>query len=124
MNKMESGVIILGHGSKAPEALETLKRIAEMVKSALHGAEVEIASLQFNKPDLPEAIEATVAKGAKRIVIIPLFLYNGIHMQEDIPAVINEMKEKYPGLEIVMAKNLGADNRIVDVLLDRIKEVS
>ncbi len=121
---MSKGIIILGHGSKASEALETLKRIAEMVKVALGDGSVEIASLQFNKPDLPEAIDTLAGKGIKKIVIIPLFLYNGIHMQEDIPAVIAEMTAKYPGLEVVLAKNLGADNRIVDVLMDRIKEVS
>ncbi|ADG82415.1 sirohydrochlorin chelatase [Thermincola potens] len=121
---MDRGIIILGHGSKAPEALETLKKIAEMVRVSLGDGIVEIASLQFNKPDLPEAIQTVIAKGARKVIIIPLFLYNGIHMQEDIPAVIAEQKDKNPGVEIVLAKNLGADDRIVGVLLDRIKEVS
>jgi len=121
---MQQAIIVLGHGSKAPEALETLKRYGDMVKKASGVEIVEVASLQFNKPDLPEAIGAAVNRGARKIVIVPLFLYNGIHMQEDIPAVIEEERAKNPGLEIVLASNLGADNRIVDIVLDRIREVS
>ncbi|MDA8233486.1 MAG: hypothetical protein M0Z31_01505 [Clostridia bacterium] len=55
---------------------------------------------------------------------MPFFLYFGIHLQEDIPEILKEEKAKYPGVEIVMASNLGADIRLVDILLDRIKEVS
>jgi sirohydrochlorin ferrochelatase len=121
---MKQAIIILGHGSKAPEALDTLKKYGEMVKLASGSEILEIASLQFNKPDLPETLSSVIAQGAQKVVIVPLFLYNGIHMQEDIPAVIAEEKAKNPGLEIVLANNLGADNRIVEIVLDRIGEVS
>lgn len=121
---MKMGVIVLGHGSKAPQALETLKEYGEMVKTASSCEIVEIASLQFNKPDLPEALDGVIAQGAKKIVIVPFFLYNGIHMQEDIPAVIRQEKEKFPDVDIVLANHLGADPRLVDIVLERIEEVS
>lgn len=121
---MKKAIIVLGHGSKAPQALETLKKYGEMVQAASGAEIVEVASLQFNKPDLPEALETVIKKGADRVVIVPLFLYNGIHMQEDIPAVIAEEKAKNPSVEIVLADNLGADNRIVEIVIDRIKGVS
>lgn len=121
---MKMGVIVLGHGSKAPQALETLKKYGEMVKLKSRCEIVEIASLQFNRPDLPEAIETAIAQGADKIVIVPFFLYNGIHMQEDIPAVIQQVKSKNPGVEIVLANHLGADHRLVEIVLERIEEVS
>lgn len=121
---MKKAIIVLGHGSKAPQALITLKRYGELVKTASGCEIVEIASLQFNKPDLPEALDTVISQGATRIIIVPLFLYNGIHMQEDIPAVIAEEKAKNPSVEITLADNLGADNRIVDIVMDRIKGVS
>ena len=121
---MKNAIVILGHGSKAPEALETLKRYGELIKAASGYEIVEIASLQFNKPDLPEALKTVINQGADKVVIAPLFLYNGIHMQEDIPAVIAEEKAKNPSVEIILADNLGADKRIVDIVIDRIKGVS
>ncbi len=121
---MKTAILVLGHGSKAPQALETLKRYGEMVKSASGCEIVDVASLQFDKPDLPEGIRNVVSQGAEKVVIVPLFLYNGIHMQEDIPQVLAEEKVKYPSVEIVLAENLGADNRIVEIVMDRVKEVS
>lgn len=121
---MKTAIIVLGHGSKAPEALETLKRYGEMVKLASGSEIVEVASLQFNKPDLSETLDTVISQGVDRVVIVPLFLFNGIHMQEDIPNVIAGEKAKNPGVEIILANNLGADNRIVDIVLDRIREVS
>jgi len=121
---MKMGIIVLGHGSKAPQALETLKKYGEMVKTKSRCEIVEIASLQFNRPNLPEAIQKAVSLGAGKIVIVPFFLYNGIHMQEDIPEVIACEKANNPGVEFVLANHLGADHRLVDIVLDRIKEVS
>jgi len=121
---MKTGIIILGHGSKAPQALELLKKYGEMVKSQSSYDIVEIASLQFNKPDLPEAINQAAGAGADKIIVVPFFLYKGIHMQEDIPEVLSREKEKYEGLEIILANHLGTDHRLVDIVIDRIEEVS
>lgn len=121
---MSVGIIVLGHGSKAPEALQILKNYGEMVKVACGCEIVEIASLQFNQPDLPAAIGTVCQTGVSKIIIVPFFLYNGIHLQEDIPAVLAEEKIKYPGVEIVLANHLGADHRLVEIVIDRIKEVS
>ncbi|WP_418790318.1 sirohydrochlorin chelatase [Phosphitispora sp. TUW77] len=121
---MKTGIIILGHGSRAAEALEQLKKYGEMLKSEASYDIVEIASLQFNQPDLPEAIKKVVDAGADKIIIVPFFLYKGVHMQEDIPEVLEGEKAKYPGLEIVMTNHLGTDRRLVEIIIDRIEEVS
>lgn len=121
---MKNAVVILGHGSKANEALDILKKYGEMVKLAGQFDIVEIASLQFNQPDLPAALKTVINMGAKRVVIVPLFLYNGIHVQEDIPALLAEEQAKNAGIEFVLTDNLGLDKRIVDIVLERIREVS
>ena len=121
---MKNAVIVLGHGSKAPQALETLNKHRDMIKMKSCCEIVEVASLQFNKPDLPEALSEVIRQGATKIVIVPFFLFFGIHMQQDIPEVIAIEKAKNPGVEIVLANHLGADHRLVDIVIDRIKEVS
>ncbi|MHB8172268.1 MAG: sirohydrochlorin chelatase [Thermincolia bacterium] len=121
---MKNGIIIMGHGSKAPQALEILQAVGNKVQQTLGGFKVEVASMEFNKPDIPEAVANLVNQGVEKIVMVPFFLYFGIHLQEDIPQIIDEEKAKHPGVEIVLAGNLGADTRLVDILLDRIKEVS
>lgn len=36
---------------------------------------------------------------------------------------LEKKKEKYPGLKIKFAKSIGYDDRIVDIILERAKEV-
>lgn len=121
---MKTGIIVLGHGSKAPQALETLKGIKEMVAAELPGFEIEVASMEFNHPDLSEAVTNLVDKGMNRIIIAPFFLFYGIHMQEDIPELIEQERVKYPQVELILAGHLGSDGRLAAILTDRIREVS
>lgn len=121
---MKSAVIVLGHGSKAADALETLTKYGNMIRNEGGFDILEIASLQFNQPDLPTSIRRVIELGAKRIIIAPLFLYNGVHIQEDIPEVVAEEQAVHPDVEILLADSLGLDPRIANIVLERIKEVS
>jgi len=122
---MKTAIIILSHGSRLPEAQATLQRITSMVSSGIDEKFiVEGAALQFNQPDLPAAIAGAAEQGARQIVVVPLFLYRGLHMQRDIPEILIEQKNRYPGIKISMAEHIGADPRLLDIIMDRVREVS
>lgn len=122
---MKTGIIILSHGSRLPEAQATLQRITALVSSGVDESFiVDGAALQFNQPDLPTAISRVVERGAKQVVVVPLFLYLGLHMQRDIPEILAEEKNRYPGVRISMAEHIGADPRLLDIIMDRVREAS
>lgn len=122
---MKTGIIILSHGSRLPEAQATLQRITAMVSAGVEERFiVEGAALQFNQPDLPAAIARVVEKGARQVVVVPLFLYLGLHMQRDIPEILAEERNRYPGVQISMAEHIGADPRLLDIIMDRVREAS
>lgn len=121
---METGVIVLAHGSKRQETKETFQKILDMLKAKGDFAIVEEAYLQFCKPDLEDAISKLVNQGIFHIVVVPYFLFKGLHNTEDIPAELAEMRKIYPQLEISFGEPLGADPRLADILVERIKEVN
>lgn len=119
---MKIGVILLGHGSRLPEAQSSIHKMVDMVTSTVgDGFLVESAALQFNQPDLPAAIARIVKRGAKQVVVVPLFLYWGQHMQRDVPDTLAAEKLKYPGIEFTMSEYIGADPRILDIIIDKIR---
>jgi len=118
----EEGVILLAHGSQSPRAEEGLQEIASQVKERLGGSQVILAFLQFNRPNLPEAIASAVAEGMKKIVVVPFFLAPGVHVRKDIPGELDHARAKYPGVEILFSRPLLPDARIAEILLDRIWE--
>lgn len=121
---MDTGLVLLGHGSRAAvdEANQVLLRLAEMVRGKAGFARLETAFMnpKARRQSLAEAVEKMIREGAERIIVAPVFLSNGLHMQQDIPAEITRLKQKYQ-VEIRLAAHLGADPRIAEVIADRIR---
>ncbi|MFZ5632394.1 MAG: sirohydrochlorin chelatase [Bacillota bacterium] len=120
---MKTGVILLSHGSRLPEAQKTLKELVEQVKAGGNFDLVTGASLQFNRPDLQTAVAQTVSAGMDRVIVAPLFLYMGMHMKKDIPEILDEERKKYPHVRFDMTGNIGADRKLAEILLERIGKV-
>ena len=112
----ETGVIILAHGSRNEgEVSEIVSEVSRMVKAWLP-PEIEVvgAAMQFNHPDLGEAIELFVEQGIKRVVIMPYFLFQGIHPTRDIPSRIGVIRQTNPEVELVLANTLGVDKHLIN----------
>lgn len=118
---MSKGIILLGHGSRREQANEVLLKFVEMVKETSAGETVGGAFLQFTSPGLEEALEKQVQGGVKDITVVPVFLFNGIHLVEDIPEILQKERSRYPGVTVRMTLPLGADPRIGEIIQDRVK---
>ncbi len=117
-----TAAIILGHGSRAPQAIAEVYDLARQVKEAGIYDPVEVAFMARSKPSLAESIDKAVTQGARRIVVVPLFLTEGIHVTQDIPEILAAVKKQHRNVEILYAAKLGPDKRIAEILLDRIAE--
>lgn len=118
---MKTEIMLLGHGSRRKEANESLIEVARKVGEILN-REVTPVFMAHWKPSLPEAVEAKIAAGAQKIVIMPLFLFRGMHVTVDIHEEVREIHEKYPEVEIAFTPELGADDSIAHLASSRIKE--
>lgn len=125
-------IIIVGHGSRLSESRGIYEEIARKTAKK-SGFEVRVGYMKHWKPTIKEAIYSLVEKGIKKIVIVPLFLLPGLHVTDDIPVILGIKNGKLPefgygkisvpdGVEIRYAKHIGADERLADVVLDRVKE--
>ena len=116
-----NGILILAHGSKRHETERILDSLTKKVKQKSGEELVHSAYLQFSEQNLEKGIEYLVNKGATSIKVIPMFLFDGVHVTEDIPNELNEIRKKYKGVDIIMTGHLGDDDRIADIIVDRIK---
>lgn len=118
-----NGILILAHGSKRQETERILNSLVDKVKNKTGEGLVYPAFLQFSEQNLEKGIDYLVEKGARDIKVVPMFLFDGVHVTEDIPNELKEIKAKYPGVEIRMSKYLGDDDRIADIIVDRINSL-
>ncbi|MCX7746412.1 MAG: CbiX/SirB N-terminal domain-containing protein [Clostridia bacterium] len=117
------GILILAHGSKRQETEKILDSLVEKVKSRTKESLVYPAFLQFSEQDLEAGIDHLVKNGAKSIKIVPMFLFDGVHVTEDIPNELKKISEKHKDIEIRMSEHLGDDDRIAEIIVDRIRSI-
>lgn len=110
-------LILLAHGSRAPEAREELSDLAVRLEAAAGGPSVRGAFLSLGEPDLAEACRAAVADGAREIDVLPLFLFSGKHMLGDIPFQVESLRRTHPGLSLRLLPSMAGHPAFVDFLL-------
>lgn len=117
-----TAILLMGHGSRVPEANNALHAIAEMVKAACGCPIVEVSFREQHAPNIQKGIDACVAKGAGRIVLYPYFLFAGAHVLEDLPEEMEQAAARYPGLEMVLGQPLGVHPKLGEIVCERIEE--
>jgi precorrin-6x reductase len=115
-------VILLGHGSRLETANQGLKLVAEELGRRGQFIGVTPAFLQHAAPSLEEVFQKLAKSGSSRIVIMPLFLFEGVHITSDIPAEIDKIRVKYPHLQVVQSSFIGPDPLLADICLRRISD--
>ena len=118
-----TGLLVLAHGSREKETEATLETIVSLLQERLKAVRIERAFLQFSDNDLRNGLTKLRDSGIKDIKVIPYFLFEGVHIKEDIPKEIMEFKEEYPDVQITLGRSLGDDHRLAEILADRIQEL-
>ncbi|MDR0337041.1 MAG: CbiX/SirB N-terminal domain-containing protein [Planctomycetaceae bacterium] len=116
------GILVVAHGSRVKETEEILISLLNMAKPKVSEFCIEYAFMEFSDKTLENGIAALAAKNVSEIKIVPYFLFSGIHLKKDIPNMINQCMVQYPEIKIIMGRALGIDQRLADILADRIKE--
>jgi sirohydrochlorin ferrochelatase len=119
---MKTAILLMAHGSRVAEANDAVREIAALVKKMTDYDIVEVSFREQHKPDIQQGVDACVAQGAERIMLVPYFLYMGAHVREDLPEEMAEAKERHPGVEFVMGKHLGVHRKLAEVVVERIAE--
>ena len=115
------GILVIAQGSRAKETEATLEAVLSMAKSKLPAIAMECAFMEFSDKTVEKGVFALAAKGVTEIKVVPYFLFMGIHLKEDIPNLVSECAASFPGIKITMGEPLGVDERLAEILVDRIK---
>jgi len=119
--KKDVDVMIIGHGSKDPNAQMSLNYIVNELKDSYRN--VSRCWLEIEQPDILEGIKKCEKDNPKVLIIVFYFLHEGAHVKTDInndlmPALENSnLKKTY------ITKHLGTDEKMIDLIIERAKEV-
>jgi precorrin-8X/cobalt-precorrin-8 methylmutase len=118
---MLTAVLVIAHGSRLKAANEDLYGVVRWLRATDRWDVVGPCFLQFEEPNLGQAVEQVISQGAKRMVLVPFLLFPGNHMQRDIPEEVEALRKRYPHVEILLTRHLGIDERLAQMVIERIE---
>lgn len=101
---IETGILLLSHGSRLNHGEEVINELADMYRKTTNN-KVEIGFMEMRKPNIPQAVaNLTDNTNIQRIIVVPVFIAHGLHTKRDIPKILGLVDE-----------NLELDNNKVEI---------
>jgi sirohydrochlorin ferrochelatase len=117
---MKTAILLMAHGSRVADANSAVNEIARMVQEMTGHEIVEVSFREQHQPNIQKGIDACVARGAERILLVPYFLYLGAHVLEDLPEELEEARKRYPAVTMEMGRHLGVHRKLAEIVTERI----
>ena len=114
------GIVVFGHGSSVASANEAVCVVADSAARDGGWPLYETAFLEC-APRLGDAVGKLVAAGASRVLVLPYFLTLGIHLQRDLPVLVEDLAQQF-GVVIQVAPPLDGHPGLRAMLVDRALE--
>jgi sirohydrochlorin cobaltochelatase len=119
----ETAVLLVERGSSDPDANADVFKVARLLWEGRGGGLVETCFWSITGPNLAEGLRRCAALGARRIIVLPYFLFQGILLQR-IAAMVEEHRALLAGIEVLRAPHLGTHPALVDLVLHRAREAT
>lgn len=111
-------IILFAHGARDPEWAAPFGIIQRQLQAARPDAQVELAFQDFMTPTLEAAAAQCVARGARRMVLVPLFMAQGGHLKQDLPLLVGKLRAQHPQLELRVMPAIGDAPEILRSISD------
>ncbi len=85
--------------------------------------QVKFCFLELDKPNIQQGIKSMLENNPKVVILMPYFLHRGAHIKRDVVADVNEALKKYPFANTFMTSHLGVDQKLIDLLIERARDV-
>src|SRR6202171_3785171 len=109
---MRQGLILLAHGARDPRWRDPFEKLAERIRSKRPGLAVRLAFLELMAPDLMLAGEELVAAGSDALRVVPIYLGQGGHVRDDVPALFDALRERHAGVDVTLSRAAGEDGEV------------
>lgn len=121
-DRRETAVLLVGRGSSDPDANADLFKVARLLWEVTRYGWVECAYSDVTAPSVPDGLQRCARLGARRIILLPYFLFKGVLMQR-LQATLAAYREN-SGIEALFAGagGLSTGPGLADLLLERAAE--
>ncbi|MEV0096334.1 sirohydrochlorin chelatase [Streptomyces sp. NPDC050738] len=121
LERAEVTVLLVGRGSTDPDANAEVFKAARLLWEGRGYAGVETAFVSLAAPDVPSGLDRCVALGARKVVVLPYFLFTGI-LPDRVRHQTEEWDRTHPATEVRSADVIGPTDELLDLVMERYRE--
>ncbi|OQC67499.1 MAG: Sirohydrochlorin cobaltochelatase [Euryarchaeota archaeon ADurb.Bin009] len=118
-------MLLVGHGSKLPYNKELIETTAAIIAGKTDEYLVKPGFMSINTPTVEEQLAAFRREDIDMLVVVPLFLARGIHIEQDIPRLLGlapgvrtgEFQLNGKTVPLVYANPIGSDPLLAELML-------
>jgi sirohydrochlorin cobaltochelatase len=111
-----SALVLFAHGARDPQWATPFRAIQRKVAARRADLAVELAFLELMQPTLPDTLEKLAGAGCVSITIAPLFMAQGGHLKQDLPQLLDGVRERHPALTLTLLPAVGDVESILDAI--------
>lgn len=122
---LSTATVLIAHGSREEKWQRPFRALRERVQEHLgKNAVVELCYMEFCEPTLEQVVERIVARDKNvEIVVIPVFLASGGHVDRDIVLQVQSVREQF-GCKIEVKPPLGESPGVAEALASAVVDVA
>ena len=116
----DSTVLLVGRGSTDPDANAEVAKVARLLAETTDVAGVEYAFVSLAPPDTSGGLERCRRLGARRVVVLPYFLFTGV-----LPRRVADQARRWAAAhaaELTVAEVLGDCDPLAELVVERYHE--
>lgn len=117
----DTAVVLVGRGSTDPDANAEVCKVSRLLQETCGFETVETAFISLASPDVPGGLDRARKLGAKRVVVAPYFLFDGV-LPQRVVAQAREWAQTALELQLHVAGYLGDCDALVDLVVERYHE--
>jgi sirohydrochlorin ferrochelatase len=119
----DRAVVLVGRGSSDPDANADLYKVGRLLDDSRGLGMVEPAFVSLARPSVTDALDRCRRLGATTVAVVPYFLFTGL-LVDRIERQARAWAESHPDVEIAVGRELGPDERVGRLVLERYDEAS
>jgi sirohydrochlorin cobaltochelatase len=117
----DTAVLLVGRGSTDPDANAEVCKVARLLQEGRSYAFVEPAFVSLAQPDVAGGLARCRALGARRIVVAPYFLFDGV-LPRRVGDQARAFAVEHPDVDVAVAGHLGDTDALAGLVVERYRE--
>ncbi|MFB6357269.1 MAG: sirohydrochlorin chelatase [bacterium] len=119
-----TAVVVVGRGSTSDRSNRTFEKMVWRFREKYEISNLTWCYISLAEPGSIPTLHRVAQTGTyRRIMLLPYFLFTGVLIKR-IRHQMKHIAEQYPGIQFVLGDYFGKDERLHDILYDRIQTLS